>query len=859
MLGLKFLILILGVTSKLERGLHRRKRPGQWNHAKLTQRQANDVFGSHELINDDIMMKDEVRPYGSDECDVAVNVPVPAHCTCGEGDESCLPGDTCVVIIIQLGCDILTEIQPIAESVKKVVLQLQDEGIVPGSLKLGLIRYGVKRNIQIDLTLLDRINLFTDVVSDAIIKNLNGIEPMKNAHFIPAFSRAFQLFKDYNQMAKTMHGRYYAQCQTKMIFYITNGHLQCEECVCIPEIATPFIDEDDRVKLRNVQLRREEMPASWQSKYKMIKEWASSSSQAESMNQICSDHLTEQEGQCCLGPISTVNCRFRRQCTQRDVVNCATSVQKMDTFLMIVLAPKKCEWMNPAMCLIRNKVLSMYKLFELKCFNPDTKIMVQTPNDKACLYAQHPFENRRIWTDNRFEDCYNNHIISLLVDWHGGVNYQTCNKLVNIRNYFGNQMTITENQYNMIVSKTPKCSGPSGYDNSPKPFSVNNAAESKIIAECIIDRTKDNTIVDMEKCVRDCTCKWYVPVQNCDFEDPQICEKQPSCCPRKGCCGPRGPSGPQGLPGYDGDCGPCGAPGSCGPSGKCGPRGPPGVSGKPGNPGVGGNPGQKGGPGDNGQPGAPGPKGQPGPQGPSGPIGPTGNLGSIGDNGGPGTPGRTGPPGAKGAAGPPGKCGEPGAPGVGIDSEVYYNKMKAMLKTRITDLLTKYERSSNPSAVRDDKTIGVLYKHIVSHIDTQMKAVCKCNCNDKPRNGAQCKADDPYTLNNFARGPRPNPANCANDKRGLNMSPPTTPRSGPVAKPTANPDAFEEYQSTDESSDSSDESYSYTEMDYQNDQRLDSDSPRDRHHGDHEDHDDHTDRHHGHDGETKDPQLDGPN
>lgn len=74
MLGLKFLILILGVTSKLERGLHRRKRPGQWNHAKLTQRQANDVFGSHELINDDIMMKDEVRPYGSDECDVVSTV-----------------------------------------------------------------------------------------------------------------------------------------------------------------------------------------------------------------------------------------------------------------------------------------------------------------------------------------------------------------------------------------------------------------------------------------------------------------------------------------------------------------------------------------------------------------------------------------------------------------------------------------------------------------------------------------------------------------------------------------------------------------------------------------------------------------
>merc|ERR1719402_485248 len=88
--------------------------------------------------------------------------------------------------------------------------------------------------------------------------------------------------------------------------------------------------------------------------------------------------------------------------------------------------------MNPATCLVRNKVLSMYKLFELKCFNPDTKILVQTPNNNKCNYAAHPFENRRIWTDNRYEDCYNDYIINQLQNWQSGVNYEICQDLVEI-------------------------------------------------------------------------------------------------------------------------------------------------------------------------------------------------------------------------------------------------------------------------------------------------------------------------------------------------------------------------------------------------------------------------------------------
>ena len=41
-----------------------------------------------------------------------------------------MPQETCVVILIQLGCDIIEEIRPIAESVRDVVLELQEKARV---------------------------------------------------------------------------------------------------------------------------------------------------------------------------------------------------------------------------------------------------------------------------------------------------------------------------------------------------------------------------------------------------------------------------------------------------------------------------------------------------------------------------------------------------------------------------------------------------------------------------------------------------------------------------------------------------------------------------------------------------------
>ena len=98
-----------------------------------------------------------------------------------------------------------------------------------------------------------------------------------------------------------------------------------------------------------------------------------------------------------------------------------------------------------ATCLVRNKVISMYKLLELKCQHPDVKLLVQTPNNVKCDYNQHPFENRRIWTDNRYEDCYNDDIISNLLEWQSGINFEICSSMADI--------AFTKSQFYGLISK----------------------------------------------------------------------------------------------------------------------------------------------------------------------------------------------------------------------------------------------------------------------------------------------------------------------------------------------------------------------------------------------------------------------
>ena len=88
-------------------------------------------------------------------------------------------------------------------------------------------------------------------------------------------------------------------------------------------------------------------------------------------------------------------------------------------------------------------------------------------------------------------------------------------------------------------------------------------------------------------------------------------------------------------------------------------------------------------------PGNPGRPGQPGD------VGRVGKPGSVGIPGQPGMDGKCGPPGSRGTGGnrggegPDGPQGMPGVRGIGIESEEYYQKFKARLRTELEAALEK--------------------------------------------------------------------------------------------------------------------------------------------------------------------------
>ncbi len=224
------------------------------------------------------------------DANTALGVPVNSWCKCNE--VSCLPLQTCVVVIVQLGCDIRNEIGNIAKTIRTVVDEVHDAGVIPGTLKLGLIRYGVKRNIKIDLTLIDGINYFEDVITDVVLKSVEDIQPMNNAHFIPAFYKAFDMFEEYRNFAQEQHDDQFAQCEEKLVYYITNGHLQCEDCICIAEFETPLAESIGKF---NYDID----PA----KVQILKKWRGTAGGLTGNNfleNICSDYLTERDNNCCL-------------------------------------------------------------------------------------------------------------------------------------------------------------------------------------------------------------------------------------------------------------------------------------------------------------------------------------------------------------------------------------------------------------------------------------------------------------------------------------------------------------------------------------------------------------------------------
>ena len=67
-------------------------------------------------------------------------------------------------------------------------------------------------------------------------QNIEKIRPASNAHLVPAFEVALSLFADYD--AHRADG-FQPELDDHWMWYITNGHLQCADCICYPEIGDP--------------------------------------------------------------------------------------------------------------------------------------------------------------------------------------------------------------------------------------------------------------------------------------------------------------------------------------------------------------------------------------------------------------------------------------------------------------------------------------------------------------------------------------------------------------------------------------------------------------------------------------------
>lgn len=604
------------------------------------------------------------RANGQETCDVEAYAPFFASSSC---TTDCAPCHACAVILIQLGCDVITEIQPISAAVINVIQQFErDAGALPGSLRLGLVRYGLERNIKIDLTLLDDINEFTNVVNGVLIANIEDMKPITNAHPIPALQQTLQLFQDYEE-----HRDQTTQepCKDKWIWYITNGHLQCSECICYPELAAPFgnnqLPQFDKVENLLTGLVSDK-------KLRQFLKWIEHPEKKRTFNDICSDYMTELKAGCCLGG----NCNFshdrNNRCSQVqfDRFNCEDNRNVRNEFIALIANPQTCFTVNSQtkLCITRSKVLAQFELDLLRCDhqNKQVSIMATTVNRAQCQYSTHSFSgrSRRIWTESRFEDCHNAEMLEYLNNWNN--DHAICEVLC---------------QDGDVLCSTPTLQ-PAQCQEYNRAIAGGNALHVEdnsynTVAECILQSAEECEDRHCDK--TDCDVNFFFPQP-----------KQREVNPDSGCDGSRGPVGRNGPHGGTGASGLPGAQGPAGGQGNCGARG------QRGQPGDAAGPiavpyqasGEKGLPGPPGQPGTHGPQGRPGPQGPTGPRGKPGLRGGQGPNGRCGPTGPSGSAGSPGSAGPQGPQGSTGAAGRGIEDESYYREYKAMLRVELEALVS---------------------------------------------------------------------------------------------------------------------------------------------------------------------------
>ena len=75
------------------------------------------------------------------------------------------------------------------------------------------------------------------------------MKPASNAHLVPAFKVALEMFKDYDANRQQ---EYQPNIKERYMWYITNGHLQCADCICYPEIGNPLFYSVNAT-MRNLQ------------------------------------------------------------------------------------------------------------------------------------------------------------------------------------------------------------------------------------------------------------------------------------------------------------------------------------------------------------------------------------------------------------------------------------------------------------------------------------------------------------------------------------------------------------------------------------------------------------------------------
>ena len=116
---------------------------------------------------------------------------------------------------------------------------------------------------------------------------------------------------------------YVPECKDKWIWYITNGHFQCAECICYPEIGDAGFQEagaaaDCDVNCEQTYTEKYNKFVSWSGYVKGANPSDNVANMRGNLLDMCNDYMTELNGKCHLSPYS----HGKVACTNAKVFNC---------------------------------------------------------------------------------------------------------------------------------------------------------------------------------------------------------------------------------------------------------------------------------------------------------------------------------------------------------------------------------------------------------------------------------------------------------------------------------------------------------------------------------------------------------